>query len=163
LVLVVEPGKRTAENCEKVVQEVQKRTGGRTDIYFTSDEHAPYEGAIRKAYAQEVPIPKRTELNATKIAVRSGQHVNFPRTFRFITRPPISAPMPTIFVGRCALSSSWGKTVIGIQEPRPWPQAWRTMFGPSRNGFSSPLEEDSFFQTPPLFSGPQKDLSYAWR
>ncbi len=31
--------KRTSENCHKVVEDVKKRTGGRTDILFTSDEH----------------------------------------------------------------------------------------------------------------------------
>ena len=59
LVLSVVPGKRTAENCEKVVEDVKQRTGGRTDILYTSDEHPPYVGALEKAYASEVPVPKR--------------------------------------------------------------------------------------------------------
>jgi len=59
LVLSVVPGKRTAENCAKVLEEVKQRTGGRTDILFTSDEHPPYADAIEKAYAREVPVPKR--------------------------------------------------------------------------------------------------------
>jgi hypothetical protein len=59
LVLSVVPGKRIAENCEKVVDDVKRRTGGRTDILFTSDEHAPYQTAIEKAYATEIPQPKR--------------------------------------------------------------------------------------------------------
>ena len=42
LLLDVVPGKRTAEHCLQVVEDVQKRTGGRTDLLLTSDEHAPY-------------------------------------------------------------------------------------------------------------------------
>ncbi len=42
LLLVVVPGKRTLENCQQVVGEVQGRTGGRTDLLLTSDAHAPY-------------------------------------------------------------------------------------------------------------------------
>jgi IS1 family transposase len=59
LVLSVVPGKRTADNCVKVVEDVKRRTGGRTDILFTSDEHAPYQTAIEQAYAVAVPQPKR--------------------------------------------------------------------------------------------------------
>jgi IS1 family transposase len=59
LVLSLVPGKRSAENCAKVVQEVQARTGGRTDILFSSDEYAAYAGALKKAYAKEVPVAKR--------------------------------------------------------------------------------------------------------
>ena len=52
------PGKRTAENCNKVVQDAKRRTGGRTDLLITTDEHAPYASAIEKAYAVEVLQPK---------------------------------------------------------------------------------------------------------
>jgi len=52
------PGKRTAENCAKVVEDVKTRTGSRTDLLITTDEHAPYASAIEKAYAVEVPQPK---------------------------------------------------------------------------------------------------------
>jgi len=55
LLLSLVPGKRTAENCQKLVDDVQRRTGGRTDILYTSDEHAPYKAAIEKAYTVEVP------------------------------------------------------------------------------------------------------------
>jgi hypothetical protein len=58
LLLTIVPGKRTAENCERVVEDVQKRTNGRTDIFFTSDEHAPYKGAIIKTYGKETEVPK---------------------------------------------------------------------------------------------------------
>ena len=58
LVLSLVPGKRTAENCEKLIEEVKQRTGGRTDILFTSDEHPPYPGALEKAYSRDVPVSK---------------------------------------------------------------------------------------------------------
>ena len=59
LLLSLVPGKRTAENCQRVVEDVKKRTGGRTDLLMTSDEHSPYTSSIERAYAQEVPQPKR--------------------------------------------------------------------------------------------------------
>jgi len=59
LLLSLVPGKRTAENCQKLVDEVHRRTGGRTDLLYTSDEHAPYKAAIEKAYTVEVPQAKR--------------------------------------------------------------------------------------------------------
>jgi len=59
LLLSLVPGKRTVENCQKLVDEVQRRTCGRTDILYTSDEHAPYKAAIEKAYTVEVPQAKR--------------------------------------------------------------------------------------------------------
>ena len=57
LVLAVVPGKRTAENCEKLIGEVKERTGGRTDILITSDEHAPYKTAIKNIYSTEEKQP----------------------------------------------------------------------------------------------------------
>jgi len=53
------PGKRTLENCRRVVEEVKQRTQGRTDLLRTSDEHAPYATAIEEAYHQLVPVAKR--------------------------------------------------------------------------------------------------------
>jgi hypothetical protein len=41
LLLAVVPGKRTLENCQQIVDEVQEQTAGRTDLLLTSDEHAP--------------------------------------------------------------------------------------------------------------------------
>jgi hypothetical protein len=58
ILLSLVPGKRTAENCDKVVEDVKIRTGGRTDLLITTDEHAPYTSAIEKAYAVEVPQQK---------------------------------------------------------------------------------------------------------
>lgn len=59
LLLGVVPGKRTLENCQKIVGEVQQRTGGRTDLLLTSDAHAPYATAIEEAYHELVAVPKR--------------------------------------------------------------------------------------------------------
>jgi hypothetical protein len=59
LLLSLVPGKRTGENSQSLVDDTKARTGGRTDILLTSDEHSPYETAIEKAYAAEVPQPKR--------------------------------------------------------------------------------------------------------
>ena len=58
LLVSLVPGKRTAENCDKVVQDAKMRTGGRTDLLITTDEHAPYEAVIEKAYSVEVAQPK---------------------------------------------------------------------------------------------------------
>jgi hypothetical protein len=58
LLLAVVPGKRTAENSEKIVQEVQDRTRGRTDLLLTTDAHAPYATAIEKVYGTEVQQSK---------------------------------------------------------------------------------------------------------
>lgn len=59
LLLSLVPGKRTAENCDKVIADVKNRTNGRTDLLFTSDEHSPYKTAIEKNYGQEVPQMKQ--------------------------------------------------------------------------------------------------------
>ena len=51
------PGKRTAENVEKVVQAFQQRTDDEALALLTSDEYRPYEGAIHQAYGEEVIPP----------------------------------------------------------------------------------------------------------
>ena len=53
LLLCLVPGKREGAACEQVIQEVHDRTAGRTDLLFTSDEHAPYETAIKEVYGIE--------------------------------------------------------------------------------------------------------------
>ena len=53
------PGQRDGAACRQVVQQVHDRTGGRTDLLLTSDEHAPYETAIREVYGIEQPRPRR--------------------------------------------------------------------------------------------------------
>ena len=58
LLLAIVPDKRTARSCEALVGEVKQRTGGRTDLLITSDEHAPYATAIKKAYGTSAPESK---------------------------------------------------------------------------------------------------------
>jgi IS1 family transposase len=57
LVVSVVPGKRTAQNVEKVVQDFKARTGGRPMQLITSDEYPAYKAAVRKAYGREVVPP----------------------------------------------------------------------------------------------------------
>jgi hypothetical protein len=59
LVVSVVPGKRTAENVEKVVRDFKVRTGGRRMNLITSDEYPAYKAAILNAYGTEV-VPPRT-------------------------------------------------------------------------------------------------------
>lgn len=59
LLVALVPGKRDGEACERLVQQVHDRTGGRTDLLITSDEYAPYETAIRRVYGVEQPRPRR--------------------------------------------------------------------------------------------------------
>jgi hypothetical protein len=59
LVVSVVPGKRTAENAEAVLADFKNRTDGRTMSLITTDEYAPYQGAILKAYGRCV-VPPRT-------------------------------------------------------------------------------------------------------
>ena len=53
LVLAVVPGKRSAENVEKVVEEFQRRTEDAAIELLTSDEYKPYKSAIHQAYGEE--------------------------------------------------------------------------------------------------------------
>ena len=59
LVVSVVPGKRTAANTARLVEDFKKRTGSRRMNLITSDEYAPYKTAILKAYGEEV-TPLRT-------------------------------------------------------------------------------------------------------
>jgi hypothetical protein len=59
LLLCLVPGKRDGAACRQVIQQVHDRTGGRTDVLFTSDEHASYETAIHEVYGVEQPRPRR--------------------------------------------------------------------------------------------------------
>ena len=55
LLLSLVPGKRTAENCQKLVDEVQRRTGGRTDAtrparrWLLDATHARHGGGPRQS------------------------------------------------------------------------------------------------------------------
>lgn len=57
LVVSVVPGKRTAENVGKLVQDFKKRTGDRIMDLITSDEYRPYKKAILKAYGKKTMPP----------------------------------------------------------------------------------------------------------
>src|SRR3954447_2176238 len=57
LLLALVPGKRDGETCERLIRQVRQRTGGRTDLLITSDEHAPYETAIPRACGVGSPRP----------------------------------------------------------------------------------------------------------
>lgn len=59
LVVSVVPGERTAESVKELVVDVKERLGGRTPELITTDEHAPYEGAILEVFGTEV-VPPRT-------------------------------------------------------------------------------------------------------
>lgn len=59
LLLALVPGKRTEANCRTIVEEVKARTANRADLLLTSDEHAPYERAIKAAYGVETPVPRK--------------------------------------------------------------------------------------------------------
>ena len=59
LVVSVVPGKRTVESVDELVTDVKERLDGRTPALITTDEYAPYEGAILEAFGTEV-VPPRT-------------------------------------------------------------------------------------------------------
>jgi IS1 family transposase len=59
LVVSVVPGERTSESVKELVAEVKGRLDGRTPELITTDEYAPYEGAILEAFGSEV-VPPRT-------------------------------------------------------------------------------------------------------
>jgi hypothetical protein len=59
LVVSVVPGERTAENVVAVVEDFQRRTGGRLMDLITSDGYPAYEAAILDAYGETI-TPDRT-------------------------------------------------------------------------------------------------------
>jgi IS1 family transposase len=58
LVVSVVPGERTAETAQELVTDVKARLGGRTPALITTDEYAPYKGAILEAFGTEVAPPR---------------------------------------------------------------------------------------------------------
>ncbi len=58
LVVCVVPGKRTAENTGALVRDFHRRTSGRLMDLITTDEYAPYRGAILEAYGDTVTPPR---------------------------------------------------------------------------------------------------------
>src|SRR5215472_10069770 len=59
LVVSVVPGERTTESVQELVSDVKGRLGGRVPALITTDEYAPYEGAILEAFGTAV-VPPRT-------------------------------------------------------------------------------------------------------
>jgi IS1 family transposase/transposase-like protein len=57
LVVSVVPGERTAESVRELVDDVKERLDGRVPELITTDEYAPYEGAILEAFGTEVVPP----------------------------------------------------------------------------------------------------------
>jgi IS1 family transposase len=53
LVVAVVPGKRTAQNCRKLVEEFHRRTGGRIMRLISSDEYPSYKVAIHQVYGRQ--------------------------------------------------------------------------------------------------------------
>jgi IS1 family transposase len=58
LIISVVPGKRTAENTGALVRDFRRRTSGRLMGLITTDEYAPYRGAILGAYGETVTPPR---------------------------------------------------------------------------------------------------------
>ena len=58
LILSVVIGKRTPENCKKIVEDVYERTDRRKDILITSDCFSSYKTAIEEVYGDKI-IPVR--------------------------------------------------------------------------------------------------------
>jgi len=58
LVLSAFVGKREAETAEILVGDVKRRLGGRVPELITSDEYAPYRGAIEAVFGAEVTPPR---------------------------------------------------------------------------------------------------------
>ena len=59
LVISVIPGKRTAENIHKLIEDFIKRTRGKLMRLITTDKYMPYKEAIRIGYGRLVN-PERT-------------------------------------------------------------------------------------------------------
>ena len=51
-------GKRTAENTGALVRDFYRRTSGRLMDLITTDEYAPYRGAILEAYGETITPPR---------------------------------------------------------------------------------------------------------
>ena len=58
LVLSIVAGKRTSENCHKVVEDIYNRTHGRENVLISSDSYPAYKTAIEDIYGKKV-IPDR--------------------------------------------------------------------------------------------------------
>lgn len=79
------PGKRTAQNCQTLIEDVKKRTGSREDLLFTSDEHAPYASSIEKVYGNEGLMPAGLCYATVSKKREKGRVVKVVRTLVFGT------------------------------------------------------------------------------
>ena len=69
LIISAVVGRRTLDSCVTLVQAVKDKTHGRTDMFFTTDEHAPYKTAIAKVYQLPLESPRdniKKNLNEAK-------------------------------------------------------------------------------------------------
>src|SRR3954462_12869810 len=58
LIVSVVTGKRTAENTGALVRDFHRRTSGRLMGLITTDEYAPYRGAILEGYGETITPPR---------------------------------------------------------------------------------------------------------
>jgi IS1 family transposase len=70
LVVSVVPGKRTAANTGALVRDFRRRTSCRLMSLMTTDEYAPYRGAILEAYGETVTPPRTGKRGRPRAAYR---------------------------------------------------------------------------------------------
>jgi IS1 family transposase len=70
LVVSVVPGKRTAANTAALVRDFRRRTSCRLMSLMTTDEYAPYRGAILEAYGETVTPPRTGKRGRPRTAYR---------------------------------------------------------------------------------------------
>jgi IS1 family transposase len=70
LVVSVVPGKRTAANTGALVRDFRRRTSCRLMGLMTTDEYAPYRGAILEAYGETVTPPRTGKRGRPRTAYR---------------------------------------------------------------------------------------------
>ncbi len=122
LVLSVVPGKRTAENVQQLVDDVQRRMEGRIPNPITTDEYPAYETAILEAYGKEV-VPERTGRPGRPQNPYKVPPKNFANTARETTGRPVASADPGHGRrpdGSCLVASGVAKppqrtTIIGHQ------------------------------------------------
>jgi len=61
LLISVVPGRRTLDSCVTLVQAVKDKSGDRSDMFFTTDEHSSYQTAINKVYQEPSEKSKKNE------------------------------------------------------------------------------------------------------
>jgi len=127
LLLSLVPGKRTAENCQKLVDDVQRRTGGRTDILYTSDEHAPYLSACGTHRQARQRSRRRTRRPPTSSLSADRQVLQLQL---LLARPEGTRTLRLQQDG-----GSWKQRTPAMAAGLPaGRQAWPVTSGPLRNG-----------------------------